>query len=1028
MGELTFFLGLQVKQKEDGIFISQDKYVGEILNKFGFFSIRSASTPMETHKDLTKDEDGEDVDVHLYRSMIGSLMYLTSSRLDIMFSVCVCSKFQVQPKVSHLNAVKRIFRYLKGQPELGLWYPKDSPLILEAFSDSDYAGASLDRKSTTRGCQFLGSRYSSVGPPIKVGDEAVHKELGDIMDRATTTASSLEVEQDNGSTGFHQIVGFLHTTHIKYALTENPTIYISLIHQFWETTSATTNQNKEIEITTTIDGRLKTVTEVSIRRHLKLEDSAGTLFPAGKGLTIPVDSHNTPTVAPSTLQPTFTTPETSPSKITSSPSLSSPTQQSLPSTHTTHDAEEPATMPHDSSLQRKVKKLEQTVNSTQARRIFRIVVSDDEEGTSWIQEDIEIQDKISDDTEVVLEEEEPTELVEDQRSGEKGEKEKRKDKGKAIMEEDESVQKKTKKQLEQEKLGHEEAIRLQKQIDEEERQRIARDAEIAKHDPAVIRYHALQNRAFSVPKVRKNMCIYLINQGGYKMRHFKAMSYEDIIPIFEKLWDQIHSFMPMDSELEIPKLKRAEPVKRQSIKEEKKSDDSSKPAEGIRKKTFARKRESGKDSEQSKEGAKTVGFQKFLQLSEYDIWAMKMEHYLEHTDYPIWEVIQKGNGLVQVSTDTNGQIKVLPSKTAKEILARERERKERTTLLMAIPEDHLAKFHKMTDAKEMWEEIKFRFEGLHKGYDRFQSLLSQLEIHGAGVSTEDANQKFLRLFLAFASFMGFIVYQMDVKSAFLYGTIDEEVYVSQPPGFVDPDHPKKVYKVVKALYGLHQAPRVWYATLSTFLEKHGYKRVLLSDSEEEETKAHRRKTHDLYPLVSLVQELITPSKTVNALGEEQVEDVSPTTLEAAAILTRVKKIKSVDKGKRYKRRKSSKEFAGTGLDFEDVKSAFEKVSTGDIKVSSGIEEINTGSLDVNIGIDPVTTDSIRVSIPSPDRGRREGKAPMTEEEETQASRQTKEQIIQEEAGLAKAIKLDASEKALEKEEVAKQFHLDSLLA
>ncbi|GKC33511.1 putative ribonuclease H-like domain-containing protein [Tanacetum coccineum] len=82
----------------------------------------------------------------------------------------------------------------------------------------------------------------------------------------------------------------------------------------------------------------------------------------------------------------------------------------------------------------------------------------------------------------------------------------------------------------------------------------------------------------------------------------------------------------------------------------------------------------------------------------------------------------------------------------------------------------------------------------------------------------------IRLFLAFASFMGFIVYQMDVKSAFLYGTIDEEVYVSQPPGFVDPDHPKKVYKVVKALYGLHQAPRAWYATLSTFLEEHGYRR------------------------------------------------------------------------------------------------------------------------------------------------------------------------------------------------------------
>ncbi|GJV52905.1 hypothetical protein Tco_1448646 [Tanacetum coccineum] len=210
------------------------------------------------------------------------------------------------------------------------------------------------------------------------------------------------------------------------------------------------------------------------------------------------------------------------------------------------------------------------------------------------------------------------------------------------------------------------------------------------------------------------------------------------------------------------------------------------------------------------------------------------------------------------------------------------------------------------------------------------------------------------------------------------------------------------------------------------------KRVLLSDSEEEETEAQGRKFHDLDPLVSLLQELVTPSKTpsktVNASGEEQVEDISPTTLEAAVILTKVKKIKSVDKGKRYKRRKSSKESAGTGLDFEEVKSVFEEVNTGGIKVSTGIEEINAGSLDVNTGSDPVTTDSIRVSVPSPDRGRREGKAPMTEEEETQASKKTKEQILQEEAGLAEAIRLDALEKALEKEEVAKQVHLDSLLA
>nr|GEV10403.1 hypothetical protein [Tanacetum cinerariifolium] len=118
MGELTFFLGLQ-------------------------------------------DEDGEEVNVHTYTSIIGSLMYLTSSRPDIIFAVCACARYQVNPKVSHLHAIKRIFRYLKGHHKLGLWYPKDSPFDLVANTDSDYAGASLDRKSTTRGCQYLGSRLIS---------------------------------------------------------------------------------------------------------------------------------------------------------------------------------------------------------------------------------------------------------------------------------------------------------------------------------------------------------------------------------------------------------------------------------------------------------------------------------------------------------------------------------------------------------------------------------------------------------------------------------------------------------------------------------------------------------------------------------------------------------------------------------------------------------------------------------------------------------------------------------------------------
>ncbi|GJW23608.1 putative ribonuclease H-like domain-containing protein [Tanacetum coccineum] len=160
IGKLTFFLGLQVKQKKDVIFISQYKYVTEIFKKFGFTDVKTTSTPIETQKPLL-DEDGKEVDVHLYRSMIGSLMYLTSSRPNIMFAVCAYARYQVNPKVSHLHAVKRIFTYLKGQPKLGLWYLKDSPFDLVAYTDSDYAEASLDRKSTTGGCQFLGCRLIS---------------------------------------------------------------------------------------------------------------------------------------------------------------------------------------------------------------------------------------------------------------------------------------------------------------------------------------------------------------------------------------------------------------------------------------------------------------------------------------------------------------------------------------------------------------------------------------------------------------------------------------------------------------------------------------------------------------------------------------------------------------------------------------------------------------------------------------------------------------------------------------------------
>nr|GEY53232.1 hypothetical protein [Tanacetum cinerariifolium] len=131
----------RVLQKKDGIFLSQDKYVGDILKKFGFLDVRSANTPIDKENPWGKDRPGKDVELHLYRSMTESLMYLTASRPDIMFAVCACARHQVTSKECHLYVVKRNLRYLKGHPKLGLWYPKESPFDLVAYSDSDYGGA-----------------------------------------------------------------------------------------------------------------------------------------------------------------------------------------------------------------------------------------------------------------------------------------------------------------------------------------------------------------------------------------------------------------------------------------------------------------------------------------------------------------------------------------------------------------------------------------------------------------------------------------------------------------------------------------------------------------------------------------------------------------------------------------------------------------------------------------------------------------------------------------------------------------------
>ncbi|GKB05400.1 hypothetical protein Tco_0833595 [Tanacetum coccineum] len=516
MRELTFFLGLQVKQKDDGIFNCQDKYVADILKKFNFATMKTARTLMEPNKALIKDAKAEDVDVQLYRSMIGSLMYLIASRPDIMFVVCACARFQVTPKVSHLHTVKRIFRYLKGQPKLGLWYPRDSPFYLEAFSDSDYAGASLDRKSTTGGCQFLGKRLISwqCKKQTIVANSTTEAEYvaaanccgqvlwiqNQMLDYGFNFMNT-KIYIDNESTicivknpVFHsktkhieirhhfirdsyekrliQVIK-IHTDHnvadlltkafdvSRYAYVKfQLSISLSIKTILAKLLPASTLENRDMEITATIDGKVKVVSEASIRRHLKLEDydgistlhtleifkatahnwaweqfssniataiicldtnrtfkSSKLIFEAMvKNLGVQYEKRfqgiyygghsivSTMLVQGQILQGEGSTiPVKSQHTHISAPSTLQPLT-SPPSIQTTHVAEEAATMSHDSPLLR-----------------FHSLGSDEDT--------------------------------------------KRKYKGKAIMKEAEL-------QLEQERLGLEEALRLQEQLDEEERQRI----------------------------------------------------------------------------------------------------------------------------------------------------------------------------------------------------------------------------------------------------------------------------------------------------------------------------------------------------------------------------------------------------------------------------------------------------------------------------------------------------------------------------------------------------------------------------
>ncbi|GJR02289.1 putative ribonuclease H-like domain-containing protein [Tanacetum coccineum] len=622
MGELTFFQGLQVQERKDEIFISHDKYMDEILRKFNYTNVKSTSTPVDLEKPLVKHGDGTDVDEHLYRSMIGSLMYLTASMPDIMFTVCACARFQVTPKASHLLAVKRIFRYLKGKPTLGLWYSRDSPFELVTYTYSDYAGC---KKQT-------------------------------VVATSTTEAEYVAAASCCGQDKQRSV--------IEYADTNCGNCYPMMHYpRGGKLCTANTRTDGKVEITATIDGHVKTITEASLRKHLKLEDNDGVpnlpnseifeqlaligydtdsdklTFQKGKfspqwrtynfskmifdAMVKNIESPHKFLMHPRFIQiclnmqkkhlqphndtydahlltnkvfsnmerltkgytgvevPLFSlmlnAPSTSPSRIPSAqepspqPTLPSPPSTSLPQqTKPSSAAEEHVPTPHDSPLHAlhshgsdegrlqqteltnlitKVKKLEKKVKTSKAKRKVKIVLSEEEDNAEDSSKQGRKISNIDQDPNIYLAQDdetyegEPTELVQDQGSSEKGQPEvttaevlvstvgvhpstastirsiagriiysrrsaqKREDKGKAIMIEPEPEKKSKKQQIARDtEIARQLQEDIQKASQEQEDQREADSTKVIDwSDPNVIRYHAQLNRPRSVAEIESQL-------------------------------------------------------------------------------------------------------------------------------------------------------------------------------------------------------------------------------------------------------------------------------------------------------------------------------------------------------------------------------------------------------------------------------------------------------------------------------------------------------------------------------------------
>nr|GEW33232.1 uncharacterized mitochondrial protein AtMg00810-like [Tanacetum cinerariifolium] len=539
MGEITFFLGLQIKQKDNGMFISQDKHVAEILRKFGFTDVKSASTPIETEKPLLKDPDGKDVDVHICRSMIGSLMYLTSSRPDIMFVVCACARFQVTPKVSHCMQLKEFLSISKASHIwacgilkilLLIWWHILIVTMLElALIGSPQQEASTTIKKVNDVVQL---RALIDGKKVVVTEDVIRQ--------------ALRLDDADGVECFPNEEIFTELARMGY---EKPHPKLAFYKAFFSADCS--KASAVICLATGVETPFFASMLVQPQPHDEEEEDA-----IHNALT-PPSTTNAPSSPPQdpTLTPHATPPVSPPHEH---PTATSESSMSLLNT----------LMETCGTLYKKVADLEQDKH-TQALEILmlknRVKKLEKKKKSRSLgfkrlrKVDVSVATKdVSAAEPTVFDDEEVTMTMAQTLIKMKAKKSKLLDEQIAQRLHDEENEKVAAKEK-QEKDDLERAQVLQKQYDDKEKNIDWNDVveQIQeKHLDNIRKCQSLKRKPVSIAQARKNMIIYLKNMVEYKIEHFRGMTYDKVRPIFEREYKKVQTLFKPDKDVEEPKKKR----------------------------------------------------------------------------------------------------------------------------------------------------------------------------------------------------------------------------------------------------------------------------------------------------------------------------------------------------------------------------------------------------------------------------------------------------------------------------------------